>query len=98
MLSNNINLEPVIITNAENDGSIKLNITNEKSDIIPLDIKLSGLSYQPGSVMSYELKLLDSSENCFIYPSSGIIPNDRNNFNLRATFIFCDNKECPEIT
>jgi hypothetical protein len=96
-LNNTINLDPIIVINSNDNGSIKYEVS---SDIIPLTIQLSGLNYQEGLEMTYELNLLDSSEPCLIHLASGEINLNaiRNQiYNLKSTVIFCDDKNCPEV-
>lgn len=116
-LNNNINLDPQIIINNNNNGSIKYNIplantsasvqtlsesgTSISTNVIPIDIQLSGLYYQEGSMITYELKPLDSSDQCIIYPISGVVPlnsvGNISNVSLKTTLVFCDGQNCPEV-
>jgi hypothetical protein len=96
-LNNTINLDPIIVVNSDDNGSIKYEAS---SNIVPLTIQLSGLNYQEGLEMTYELNLLDSSEPCLIHLASGEINlNAIKNqmYNLKSTVIFCEDKNCPEV-
>lgn len=89
------NLDPIIIVDPENNGSIKIEVAAEDSDVIPINVLISGLIHYPNSNITYDFNIIDSSENCTIYPRSGTISvSTQNVINLKSIFNFCDNQPC----
>lgn len=97
-LYNSINLDPTILIDSNNNGSIKYELSDTSSNIIPINIEISGFNRQPGTIMTYELKLLDSSEECLLYPLSGTLLLDNSgSSSIKPILIFCENNDCSEV-